>query len=76
MDDGHFSYITKLKEKKNPMKVVALVVELLVQFGCGVVGLVCLWICSCVGLVYQGKKDIVCRFIIEYSSSLMDVGPY
>jgi hypothetical protein len=28
----------------------------------------------CVGLAYQGK-DIVFRFIIEYSSSLMDFGP-
>jgi hypothetical protein len=27
-----------------------------------------------IGLGYQGKKDIVFRFIIEYSS-LMDFGP-
>jgi hypothetical protein len=27
-----------------------------------------------VGLAYQGK-DIVCRFIIEYYSSLRDFGP-
>jgi hypothetical protein len=74
MDDGHFSYITKLKEKKNPMKVVALVVELLVQFGCGV---------CCFGMFVDlfllasptKAKDIVCRFIIEYSS-LRDFDPY
>jgi hypothetical protein len=30
-----------------------------------------------VGLAYyQGKKDIVFRFIIEYYSSLRDFGPY
>jgi hypothetical protein len=28
-----------------------------------------------IGVAYQGKKDIVFRFIIEYSS-LMDFGPY
>jgi len=28
-----------------------------------------------IGLAYQGKKDIVFRFIIEYSSSLRDFGP-
>ncbi len=28
-----------------------------------------------VGLAYQGKKDIVFRFIIEYSG-LMEFGPY
>jgi hypothetical protein len=32
-------------------------VELLVWYVCGFV---------LVGLAYQGKKDIVCRFIIEY----------
>jgi hypothetical protein len=29
-----------------------------------------------IGLAYQGEKDIVFRFIIEYSSSLRDFGPY
>jgi hypothetical protein len=28
-----------------------------------------------IGLAYQGKKDIVFRFIIEYTS-LLDFGPY
>jgi hypothetical protein len=28
------------------------------------------------GLAYQGKKDIVFRFFIEYYSSLRDFGPY
>jgi len=45
--------------------------------------LYCLQYCSFVGLAYQGKKDIVFRFIIEYSSlrfiieysSLRDLGP-
>ncbi len=35
----------------------------------------CCFVMAFVGLAYQGK-DIVFRFIIEYSSSLMDfVGP-
>jgi hypothetical protein len=34
---------------------------------------VCVCLCVFVGLAYQGK-DIVFRFIIEYSS-LMDFGP-
>ncbi len=34
----------------------------------------CIWSICFVGLAYQGK-DIVFRFIIEYSSSLWDFGP-
>jgi competence transcription factor ComK len=30
--------------------------------------------CKFIGLAYQGKKDIVFRFIIEYSSA-RDFGP-
>jgi hypothetical protein len=32
------------------------------------------YLCTLFGLAYQGKKDIVFRFIIEYSSS-RDFGP-
>jgi hypothetical protein len=28
-----------------------------------------------IGFAYQGKKEIVIRFIIEYYSSFMDFGP-
>ncbi len=39
--------------------------------------LVCVCVCVCVfvGFALLGKKDIVFRFIIEYSS-LRDFGPY
>jgi hypothetical protein len=49
------------------------------QLGCGrmegpKVELGKIWAITFVGLAYQGKKDIVFRFIIEYSS-LRDFGP-
>jgi hypothetical protein len=34
-----------------------------------------LYVMLCVGIAYQGKKDIVFRFVIEYNSSLRDFGP-